>query len=115
MTELHAAKRILEEFRTLDPEMPIQTCLLFILAAQNEGSSQASFERALGISRSAISRGAARLSQYGWNSKPGLGLVDMREDPTDRRYKVLSLTPEGRQLSARIVQAIQGAPRETTR
>jgi hypothetical protein len=40
MTELHAAKRILEEFRTLDPEMPIQTCLLFILAAQNEGSSQ---------------------------------------------------------------------------
>lgn len=105
--ELQAAKRILDEFRRLDPDMPIQTCLLFILIAQNEGSSQSIFEKALGISRSSISRGAARISQYGWNSKPGLNLVDMREDPADRRYKVLSLTSTGRQLITQIVKAIR--------
>jgi DNA-binding MarR family transcriptional regulator len=87
--------------------MPIQVCLLFVLVAQNEGSSQATFEKALGISRSAISRGAARLSHYGWNNKPGLDLIDMREDPTDRRYKVLHLTPKGRLLIRQIMGAIR--------
>lgn len=102
--ELSSVQRILAEFRLLDPELPIQVALLFVLVSLHEGASPTTLEKRLRISRSSISRGAARLSRYGFGSKPGLGLIEMREDPMDRRYKRLFLTEAGRRLADKLAQ-----------
>jgi DNA-binding MarR family transcriptional regulator len=85
---------ILEEFRKIDPELPMQIALIFVLIARKPGISQKELIQLTGLGRSSVSRTVALLSK-----ELGKGFVTMREDPADRRSKVVTLTPEGERLS----------------
>ena len=42
--------------------------------------------------------------------KPGLGLVETRENPADRRQKLVTLTPAGEALMAKIIEGLENRP-----
>lgn len=96
--EVATAIRLLEAFRRLDPDLPIQYALSFLTIAQNEGLSMRELSERLEIAQSSASRNVAALSRWHSFGKPGHDLVEAAEDPRERRRKVITLTPKGRQL-----------------
>ncbi|HYH39748.1 MAG TPA: MarR family transcriptional regulator [Azospirillum sp.] len=94
--EIATVARVLEAFRTLDPDLPIQYALSFMTIAQNEGISIGELAERLGIAQSSASRNVAALSRWHSFGKAGLDLVSAQEDPRERRRKVVALTDKGR-------------------
>lgn len=72
--------------------------LCFAHVAQNPDITVSELHRALGSSDSVVSRIVAILSDIGNRGTPGLGLVDMRVDPSDHRVRRMSLTAKGHRL-----------------
>ncbi len=101
--------RVLEEFRTLDPDLPIQYALSFLTLAQNEGLSMGALAQRLAIAQSSASRNIAALSDWHSFGKPGLGLVEAREDPRERRRKRVSLTAKGHAFAHRLTALMAGS------
>lgn len=100
--------RVLEAFRTLDPDLPIQYALSFLTLAQNEGLSMGELAQRLAIAQSSASRNIAALSEWHSFGKPGLGLVEAREDPRERRRKLVSLTAKGHAFLHRLTALMAG-------
>jgi DNA-binding MarR family transcriptional regulator len=107
--EIDTVIRVLEAFRTFDPDMPIQYALSFLTLAQNEGLSMGDLAHRLGIAQSSASRNVAALSKWHSFGKPGHDLVEAREDPRERRRKIISLTPAGRRLIEALRDIVSGA------
>jgi DNA-binding MarR family transcriptional regulator len=91
--------RMMQEFRDLDPELPMQTAYVFLLVAeagleirQNELLCRS------GMSASALSRSISSLDKWSWLKRPGLNLVRSEPDLMDRRKRLLRLTKEGHAL-----------------
>ncbi|MBP2300303.1 MarR family transcriptional regulator [Azospirillum picis] len=87
--------QVLEAFRKLDPDLPIQYALSFMTIAQSEGISIGELAERLGIAQSSASRNVAALSRWHSFGKAGLDLVQAQEDPRERRRKVVTLTDKG--------------------
>lgn len=100
--------RVLEEFRALDPDMPIQYALSFLTVVEEEGLSLRDLSARLGIAQSSASRNVAALGEWHSFRKPGLHLVEAREDPRERRRKIVTLTAKGRALAARLDAMMAG-------
>jgi DNA-binding MarR family transcriptional regulator len=96
--EIATAIRLLEAFRRLDPDLPIQYALSFLTIAENEGLSMRDLSERLGIAQSSASRNVAALSEWHSFGKPGHDLVEAREDPRERRRKIITLTRKGEAL-----------------
>jgi DNA-binding MarR family transcriptional regulator len=96
--EIAVAIRLLEAFRRLDPDLPIQYALSFLTIAENEGLSMRDLSERLGIAQSSASRNVAALSEWHSFGKPGHDLVEAREDPRERRRKIITLTRKGEAL-----------------
>ncbi|GGF32889.1 hypothetical protein GCM10011611_43830 [Aliidongia dinghuensis] len=105
--EITLVVRVLEEFRRLDPDLPIQYALSFLTIAQREGMSMGELAQHLGIAQSSASRNIAALSKWHSFGKAGHDLVEAHEDPRERRRKLVKLTPKGQRL-VEILQAIMG-------
>jgi len=105
--EITLVVRVLEEFRRLDPDLPIQYALSFLTIAQHEGMSMGELAHHLGIAQSSASRNIAALSKWHSFGKAGHDLVEAHEDPRERRRKLVELTPRGRKL-VQILEAIMG-------
>lgn len=88
--------QVLEAFRKLDPDLPIQYALSFMTIAQSEGISIGELAERLGIAQSSASRNVAALSRWHSFGKAGLDLVQAQEDPRERRRKIVTLTDTGR-------------------
>lgn len=99
---------VLEAFRELDPDMPIQYALSFLTLARHPGLSIRELSERLGIAQSSASRNVAALSAWHSFRKPGHGLVEAKEDPRERRRKIVSLTPKGKALMRRLDQEMDG-------
>lgn len=100
--------KILEEFRKLDPEMPMQTALSLICVSMYQdntnGLSIKELSQMLGVSTAAASRNISKLSKVGAkNQRNGLNLVETTEDPNYRVRKCVRLTPHGE----RIIKALK--------
>lgn len=102
--------RVLEAFRTLDPDLPIQYALSFLTIAQNEGMSIRDLSERLGIAQSSASRNVAALSKWHSFGKAGHDLIQSEEDPRERRRKILTLTPKGHELAARLADLLHEQP-----
>ncbi|CAO3414644.1 winged helix-turn-helix transcriptional regulator [Azospirillum argentinense] len=94
--EVTTVVHVLEAFRKLDPDLPIQYALSFMTIAQNEGISIGELAERLGIAQSSASRNVAALSRWHSFGKAGLDLVQAQEDPRERRRKIVTLTDSGR-------------------
>lgn len=94
--EVATVVQVLEAFRKLDPDLPIQYALSFMTIAQSEGISIGELAERLGIAQSSASRNVAALSRWHSFGKAGLDLVQAQEDPRERRRKIVTLTDTGR-------------------
>ncbi|BAI73452.1 transcriptional regulator [Azospirillum sp. B510] len=96
--EVLTVVQVLEAFRKLDPDLPIQYALSFMTIAQSEGISIGELAERLGIAQSSASRNVAALSRWHSFGKAGLDLVQAQEDPRERRRKIVTLTDKGREF-----------------
>jgi DNA-binding MarR family transcriptional regulator len=104
---LHPTTKMLlciEELRKLDPEMPAQIMAVFMAVAGKPGTHQREVGNTFGLSSSSASRVFARLSDL----PGGLGLLNFREDPQDRRVKVAKLTPKGDRVVRAVTRIMEG-------
>jgi len=101
---------VLETFRALDPDMPIQYALSFLTLARHEGLSMRELADRLGIAQSSASRNVAALSEWQSFRRPGHDLVRAEEDPRERRRKIVRLTAKGRALADRLAALVAGRP-----
>jgi DNA-binding MarR family transcriptional regulator len=97
-----------EEFRKLDQELPTQTANTFLYICVHEGCTMKDIADALGVAQSTMSRNVSALSKIHRLRKPGLDLVKATEDPYERRRKIVTLTPKGRQLKERLLALANG-------
>lgn len=95
---------VLEEFRKIDPEMPIQMAVVFLNIAADEGLNMSELYQRSGISQSSVSRNVAALSKWHRANKAGHDLVYTKEDPMERRRKVAFLTSKGRLVAEAIAK-----------
>ena len=93
---LAAASLMSEE---LSPEVTINQVLMFLHVAQAVRIDQGEAGRACNMSSAGNSRNAAALAAKGpFVPKEGYGVLRITQDPTDRRRRILMLTPKGRRL-----------------
>jgi DNA-binding MarR family transcriptional regulator len=100
--------KAIEEFRKLDQELPSQTVNTFLYIVVHEGCTMKDIADALGVAQSTMSRNVSALSKIHRLRKPGLDLVKATEDPYERRRKIVTLTPRGKQLKDRLMAIAQG-------
>jgi DNA-binding MarR family transcriptional regulator len=105
---IYGMLRALDEFRRLDPDPTVQVVQAFLSVALWEGTSFQDLAGRLDVSASTISRNMRLLGQHGRGKKEGLRLVAFHEDPKDLRFKIAKLTPKGREVLARMVEALKG-------
>jgi DNA-binding MarR family transcriptional regulator len=92
--------RIFDVFRNLDIEMPIGQIVFFLTAAKLEGGSLREIAQASGAKMTTASRYLSNLSPKDAYRPAGLNLLIARENPMNRRMKVIRLTDEGNRVLA---------------
>jgi DNA-binding MarR family transcriptional regulator len=101
---------VLQEVREkVDPEMQLQTLVALLTTAAEPGITMKDLSQLRGISQSAMSRNVDTLGQGFQRDGKGLGLLIAREDPTERRRKVLQLTPKGERLMGDLTDKLRAA------
>lgn len=90
----------MEHFRTLAPDLPLQTAHVLLVIAAQPGITTKELMRRVKISQSSCSRNIARLSHTDRHGEQGLGLVRAQNDPADSRRHVMYLTPKGEEFIA---------------
>lgn len=98
------AIRVFEEFRKLDAEMQMQTALVFLLVAKNEGCAVRDLEGWTGLSSASCSRNIASLSNVNRKGRPGHNLISAKVDTIDRRQRNLFLTIKGRKVLENVME-----------
>ncbi len=95
--------QLIETFREIHPEMPMQMASVFLLIAMKPGISQGELLRFRDISQSGMSRNIVALTAINRHGAPGLDLVEQRPAPHDARITVLQLTGKGRTFLERLL------------
>ena len=103
--DLRKIYRVVEAFRTVDREMPVQQMATLLIVALNEGLSLKEISDRLATASSTASRNVAALSKVHRLGKRGHDLVSSREDPVERRRKMHTLTAKGRLFILRLLGA----------
>lgn len=103
---LRGFNRAIHLLRNGDKEMPLQQVMVLIYIGLREVASQRDMPEALGLPVSSISRNIGELSDAVIMGKQGLGLITWVVNPMDRRGKSLCLTPKGRTLIRRLLEAL---------
>lgn len=98
MENLSIALGILSNLREIDPDMPVSEALSLLLIAKYEGISLKDLASKADV-------GMASASRYVRTFSLELGLVTAKEDPGERRKKVISLTAKGKVTVKKILEA----------
>lgn len=97
---LYNLEKNLSKIRQLSPDMPVSQvlCLLTVARKSPEGLSISDLAKSLGLSLPTASRYVAELGKHGIRNKDGLQLLAARENPLERRQKLVVLTDKGEKL-----------------
>lgn len=98
MENLSIGLGILSNLREIDPDMPVSEALSLLLIAKYEGLSLKDLASKADVGMASASRYVSIFSQE-------LGLVTSREDPNERRKKVISLNAKGKSTVRKILEA----------
>lgn len=102
-TWLSKFHRIANLFRTDDQYAGLATLDVFLLIVESNGRiHNGDLLKRSGLTKSHLSLITSQLSPYGRGDKPGLGLIDLIDDVSDRRYKIVILTTKGNALASEI-------------
>lgn len=99
-----AQLKVLKELRTIDPEMGIQTYMVLLQVALEEGIGVMEIANRLNLSGASASRNVMLLSKRRTASRAGYDLLTQEYDPHERRRKMVSLTAKGRKLLAKLTE-----------
>ncbi len=100
--EIIKLRRVFALYRSLDITATITNLEAFLIIASSGSTTMVELVKRLDCSKSHTSLIVSLLSQYGRGQKKGMGLVNIFEDPADRRYKLITLTPAGLELAAKL-------------
>jgi len=108
--ETRAVIRVLEQFKSIDPDitLPSMLALLYIAEDDGERENQWHMEQKLGMSNATASRAASHWFKWKRPKVAGHDFMVSEVDPDDRRYKILHLTPRGRKFIDQIKEAYHG-------
>ena len=101
--------KVIDAFRHFYPELQAQTMCVFLHIAKEhpERLPMAELAGLVGISQASCSRNVALLSSWTRYRTKGPGLIDAKEDPMERRSKLVSLTSRGSKLYNEITEGIK--------
>lgn len=105
-----ALKRLvscISEIRRLHPEIQSQTIHLLLEVAIQPDITMSELIRKTNLSQASCSHNVSLLSNRDRDNKPGLGLVESREDPAERRRRIVKLTQKGQELMASLADLIR--------
>ena len=85
-------------------QLPMAAALLIV--ALKEGVSRTEVMEDLNVAGSTATRNLMGLMEQGRLGRPGHGLVTQQVNPEERRWRMHSLTPEGREMIARLASII---------
>ena len=105
-SKLDALIDVMEELRTVNPDMTVLTALAFMRAAKTPGIPMSKLQEQMDVAQSTVSRNIATLSKWAAYQKEGANLVASEEDPRDRRQRIVSLTPKGEKLVEKMVKTL---------
>jgi DNA-binding MarR family transcriptional regulator len=108
-SNLRRALRLVEEFRNLDGNIPGQAIHCFLEIATQPGIAVKDLAVRTNMAASSASRNVMLLSDTHRSGKPGLGLIEVRQNPNDWRRKSVYLTPEGERLVQSVVAIVEGS------
>lgn len=96
----------ISEIRELHPEIQAQTIHVLLEVAIQPGITMGQLMKKTLLSQSSCSRNVSLLADWNRHGYPGLGLVKTKEDPTERRRKIVTLTLKGRELVALLADIV---------
>src|SRR5262245_35557529 len=85
LNSLGRALNILEPFRELRRDMPLQYVYTFLLVARNPGKTVMEYAKMAGVSQSVMSRHLLDIGPRNRNMEQGFGLVEYAPSPMDLR------------------------------
>ncbi len=94
--------RVINLLRLLDRELPAQAMASFLYVASHNPCHKQALEEDLEFTTASGSRNVNWLSDKHRLKKPGLGLITIERDPSNRRRLLLKLTPKGESLTKQI-------------
>jgi len=92
-------------------EIPASQVLTFLAVAFRGEAPMAELAEATGVVLSSVSRNVAKLGPGATPKDPGLGLLQAKEDPWNRKRKLVSLTKAGEELAAAVERYVARAAR----
>lgn len=123
-THLRSLARIVQEFRVIEPDLPVSYAAIVIFVAQHrarhdEDPSVKDISDNLGMSRPSVSRATLALSgrrlggskateERPEGSRKALGLLDRYADSVDLRMMRCTLSDKGRGLINRLTDHLEG-------
>jgi DNA-binding MarR family transcriptional regulator len=109
LAALNCAVALVERFREQNPAMTSTNMLAFLHVARDEdqGISQSELMKRFDVSDATVSRMVRALTKEGDGRSPGRALVELRTDDRDARRKNIVLTPDGRRLRKKLLEALR--------
>ena len=105
LTTLSGTIALLEVFKGIRHDMPLQHAHTFMLVACQEGLSVLDYAERAGVAQSVMTRNLLDIGERNRRGGPGYGLVVTRMDPNDRRRHQTFLTHQGRALLHKVLRA----------
>ena len=96
--EMEKLLKVMELFRSYDPEIPAQVISVFLYIASHDDCSKVQIQdkhEGLNMPSASASRNTDWLSSKHRLGKSGLNWVIKYRDPTDMRKQIMKLSPQG--------------------
>jgi hypothetical protein len=94
-------------FAEINPEINSTMIQVFIYVGQAGIVNQKNIQDRLNLTNSTASRNISWWCASKNHHKRGVGFIERYEDPTDRRHKLIRLTPAGQKFYARVVDSLK--------
>ena len=109
-TEIRTAIRLLETFKSIDPDITLPSMLTFLYAVERDGQAGNQFEmdKRLDMSGATASRSISHWLKYKRPKVEGLNMIESVPDPEDRRYRMITLNRNGLDFTDKLRGAING-------
>ena len=102
---IHHLLAALDPFSSLRPPMTARAVQVFLIVSEKEGLSVTEYAKRADIPITTMSRILIDMGDRDRNYEEGLGLVESRDNPMNRREKQYYLTQKGRALLASVTKA----------
>jgi DNA-binding MarR family transcriptional regulator len=112
--EIHGLMGALDALRGDSVDIPAQQLQALLAVALQPGLTMSDLADRVGMAQSSCSRNVAHLSKWFKPGVAGLDLIEVHEDPRERRRKVMFLNQRGRARVAKALEAMTGAPVDYT-